>query len=72
MSPDKVLGLSLIWIALIIFTVDALRASRSYRPSALSDPETGMIPLVSTDNVQAEDVQIILEEQAQTQQTKGK
>gem|GEM_PF-284618 len=72
MSPDKVLGLSLIWVALIIFTVDALRASRSYRASALSDPETGMIPLVSTDNVQAEDVQIILEEQEQTQRPKNK
>ena len=53
MSPDKVLGLSLIWIALIIFTVDALRASRSYRASALSDPETGMIPLVQAEDVQS-------------------
>ena len=53
MSPDKVLGLSLIWIALIIFTVDALRASRAYRASALSDPETGMIPLVQAEDVQS-------------------
>ena len=53
MSADKVLGLSLIWIALIIFTVDAVRASRSYRASALSDPETGMIPLVQAEDVQS-------------------
>ena len=53
MSADKVLGLSLIWIALIIFTVDAVRASRSYRASALSDPETGMIPLVKAEDVQS-------------------
>ena len=70
MSPDKVLGLSLIWIALIIFTVDALRASRSYRASALSDPETGIIPLVQAEdvqsiNVQSEDLQIALEEESQ-------
>ena len=32
------LGLSPIWVALIIFTVDALRASRAYRASALSGP----------------------------------
>ena len=53
MSADKVLGLGLIWIALIIFTVDAVRASRSYRASALSDPETGMIPLVQAEDVQS-------------------
>ena len=72
MSPDKVLGLSLIWVALIVFTVDALRASRSYRASALSNPETGMIPLVQAENVQAEDVQILLEEQDQTPRPKNK
>ena len=72
MSPDKVLGLGLIWVALIIFTVDALRASRSYRASALSDPETGMIPLVQAENVQAEDAQILLEEQEQTQRSENK
>ena len=72
MSPDKVLGLSLIWVALIVFTVDALRASRSYRASALSNLETGMIPLVQAENVQAEDVQILLEEQDQTPRPKNK
>ena len=66
------LGLGLIWVALIIFTVDALRASRSYRASALSDPETGMIPLVQAENVQAEDAQILLEEQEQTQRSENK
>jgi len=72
MSPDKVLGLSLIWVALIVFTVDALRASHSYRASALSNPETRMIPLVQAENVQAEDVHILLEEQDQTPRPKNK
>ena len=34
-------------------TEDAVRASRSYRASALSDPETGMIPLVQAEDVQS-------------------
>ena len=52
-TATATLGLSLIWVALIIFTVDAVRASRSYRASALSDPETGMIPLVQAEDVQS-------------------
>lgn len=52
MSPDKALGLGLIWVALIIFTVDALHASRSSRPSSVADPITGMIPVVRSEATQ--------------------
>ena len=45
-TPDKWIGLSLIWVAIVIFTVDAVRASRTSRPSKLTAVETGMIPIV--------------------------
>ena len=48
-GPDKWIGLSIIWVALIIFTVDAVRASRTSRASAATDPETGAIAVVKAD-----------------------
>jgi len=45
-TPDKWIGLSLIWVAIVIFTVDAVCASRTSRPSKLTAVETGMIPIV--------------------------
>lgn len=44
---DKWIGLSIIWVALIIFTFDAVRASRTVRISGTADAETGMIPVVA-------------------------
>lgn len=45
-GAEKWLGLSIIWVALVIFTADAVRASRSSRLSRTADPETGMVPIV--------------------------
>lgn len=45
-GAEKWLGLSIIWVALVIFTVDAVRASRTSRLSRTADPETGMVPIV--------------------------
>jgi len=33
-------------VALVIFTADAVRASRTSRLSRTADPETGMVPIV--------------------------
>lgn len=45
-GAEKWLGLSIIWVALVIFTADAVRASRTSRLSRTADPETGMVPIV--------------------------
>ena len=45
-GTEKWLGLSIIWVALVIFTADAVRASRTSRLSRTADPETGMVPIV--------------------------
>ena len=45
-GAEKWLGLSIIWVALAIFTADAVRASRTSRLSRTADPETGMVPIV--------------------------
>ena len=45
-GAEKWLGLSIIWVALVIFTADAVRASRTSRLSHTADPETGMVPIV--------------------------
>ena len=45
-GAEKWLGLSFIWVALVIFTADAVRASRTSRLSRTADPETGMVPIV--------------------------
>ena len=45
-DTEKWLGLSIIWVALVIFTADAVRASRTSRLSRTADPETGMVPIV--------------------------
>ena len=45
-GAEKWLGLSIIWVALGIFTADAVRASRTSRLSRTADPETGMVPIV--------------------------
>lgn len=45
-GAEKWLGLSIIWAALVIFTADAVRASRTSRLSRTADPETGMVPIV--------------------------
>ena len=45
-GAQKWLGLSIIWVALVIFTADAVRASRTSRLSRTADPETGMVPIV--------------------------
>lgn len=45
-GAEKWLGLSIIWVALVVFTVDAVRASRTSRLSRTADPETGMVPIV--------------------------
>ena len=43
-GAEKWLGLSIIWVALVIFTADAVRASRTSRLSRTADP--GMVPIV--------------------------
>ena len=45
-GAEKWLGLSIIWVALVVFTADAVRASRTSRLSRTADPETGMVPIV--------------------------
>lgn len=45
-GAEKWLGLSIIWVALVIFTADAVRASRTSRLSRTADLETGMVPIV--------------------------
>ena len=45
-GTEKWLGLSIIWVALVIFTADAVRASRTSRLSRTADLETGMVPIV--------------------------
>ena len=45
-GAEKWLGLSIIWVALVIFTADAVRASRTSRLSRTADTETGMVPIV--------------------------
>lgn len=45
-GTEKWLGLSIIWVALVVFTADAVRASRTSRLSRTADPETGMVPIV--------------------------
>ena len=45
-GAEKWLGLSISWVALVIFTGDAVRASRISRLSRTADPETGMVPIV--------------------------
>lgn len=48
-GAEKWVGLSIIWVALAIFTVDAVCASRTSRLSRTADPETGAIPIVQGD-----------------------
>ena len=45
-GAEKWLGLRIMWVALVIFTADAVRASRTSRLSRTADPETGMVPIV--------------------------
>ena len=45
-GAEKWLGLSIIWVALVVFTADAVRASRTSRLSRTADLETGMVPIV--------------------------
>ena len=45
-GAEKWLGLSIIWVALVVFTADAVRASRTSRLSCTADLETGMVPIV--------------------------
>ena len=45
-GTEKWLGLSIIWVALVVFTADAVRASRTSRLSRTADLETGMVPIV--------------------------
>ena len=45
-GAEKWRGLSIIWVALVVFTADAVRASRTSRLSRTADLETGMVPIV--------------------------